>query len=133
MLYYQLLVDTPSLALSFDAKSQWLYAEWKGEHDTASIVAGCAAIRQCLAKTSCRKVLADSSQAVISWDEAAEWLGKNYFEVIARQGVRYLAWVCSSDLESHAWAKLALQHARQPTIALFYETTSADVWLRAQA
>jgi hypothetical protein len=131
MLYQHLLVDTPSFVLTFNETKQWLHAVWKGPHDAASIVAGCAAMQQCLRKNPCHKVLDDSSLSENDWDEVADWVGQHFFETMARQGVRYFAWVCPSDLVSRKSMELALQQATQPIVAMFNDVATARAWLQA--
>jgi len=127
------LVDTPSLVLSFDETRQCLQAEWKGQHDVVSVLAGCAAMRQCLTQMPCDKILDDSSQADSDWEEVADWVSQHFFSIIARHGIRYYAWIGSSDATIRRSMELAVQHCPQPKVALFDDAAAASAWLEAQA
>ncbi|WP_324672119.1 hypothetical protein [Hymenobacter sp. GOD-10R] len=132
MLQQDLLVDTPSFVLFYDRASQCIYAEWKGPHDATSVVAGCSAMRQSLAKQPCAKILDDSRQITNNWDEVAEWVGTDFFRILSKQGVRYFARICPTDPASRQSVKRTFQYAKHMEVALFDDVASAYAWLQDQ-
>ncbi|GGF15090.1 hypothetical protein GCM10011383_27900 [Hymenobacter cavernae] len=90
-------------------------------------------MRQCLSRMPCDKVLDDSSQVDSDWEEVADWVSQHFFSIIARQGVRYYAWIGSSDAAIRKSMELAVQHCSQPRVALFDDVAAASAWLNAQA
>ena len=56
----QLLLDTTSIAISFDPDNQWLYAEWKGPQDVQSVQTGAMEMLRLLRETGGHKVLNDN-------------------------------------------------------------------------
>jgi len=90
-------------------------------------------MRQSLAKQPCEKILDDSRQAMNSWDEVAEWVGQDFFRILAERGVRYVAWVYPADSASRQSVELASQYARHTEVALFEDADAGYAWLQQQS
>jgi len=127
---FRKLVDTPSLTVSYDNANEWLYVEWKGDHDQLSVWAGFEVIARCLQAWECKKILNDSSQVSSSWETAAQWLDRAFFECMAQKGVRYIAWIYSPHWPDQHTLDASLQFISNPIVIIFEELASAYAWLQ---
>jgi hypothetical protein len=127
---FRKLVDTPSLTVSYDGPNDWLYIEWKGEHDKTSVLAGFEVVIRCLQAWECRKILNDSSQVTSSWETAAQWLGRDFLDSIAQRGVRYVAWIYSPHWSDQHAIDASLQFITNPIVIMFEELATAYAWLK---
>ena len=123
------LRDTPSLCVFYDAANQWLYCQWLGQHDTASIRQSAETIFACLATQPCCKMLSDHSQLVGDWQAAAQGVVRRNFERLAAYGIVHVAWVCSLNCSDQAAMEQVLELTARPSVALFSDVASAYEWL----
>ncbi len=128
----QLLLDTPSIAISFDSIEKWLYAEWKGPQDVRSVQWGALEMLRLLEQEQCAKVLNDNRLVTTIWADAAEWGGKVWFPQMTDAGLRYFAWVYSPNAYSRLSTDLTLAHTtgELPHVATFDNLEAAADWLR---
>jgi hypothetical protein len=114
------LVDLPGLRVSRDEANGWLYNQWLGEHDEASVKYYAASICACLTARPCTKILSDHSGLVGNWQGASPWVGREYFDRLAQQGILYFAWVYNLGY----YDRVAMEKT------LFYTRRSSPMWLR---
>jgi hypothetical protein len=124
------LVDTSSLAISYDGLNQWLYIEWKGDHNKASVLAGFELILRCLQAWECHKLLNDSTQVTSPWEAVIGWEDRRLFQCLAQQGVRYVAWVYSPHSSDRSAIDATLQFTTHPIVIMFEEIATACSWLQ---
>lgn len=124
------LLDCPGLRVSSDEVNQWLYLEWQGVHDAASVQQHTALICACHRVWPWRKILSDHSPLVGSWQHSVPWIGGEYLATLARQGVTYFAWVYNASYQDWASMQEARFYATAPAIALFADLASACQWLQ---
>jgi hypothetical protein len=129
----QALVVTPTLCVAYDPPNQWLYAQWRGVHDTESVRAGAEAIFACLATHPCPKLLSDHSQLQGDWRPAIAPVVQRNFARLAAHGVSYVAWVCSWEYTDRVAMEQLLRQLSQPSVNLFDELASAYEWLAQRA
>ena len=125
------LVDAPGLRISYDPLNEWLYTQWRGRHDIASVKHYAQEIYACLMAQPCTKILSDHSELLGNWEGAAAWMNQQHFERMARQGIAYLAWVYAHDNRDRIAMDRSCFQLAQPVVAIFDDVAAAYAWLRS--
>ncbi|WP_460582113.1 hypothetical protein [Hymenobacter arcticus] len=124
------LLDSPGLRVSHDAPNGWLYNQWRGKHDAASIKMHADGVVACLAAQPCSKMLSDHSELIGAWHRMVPWIGGDYFDRLAALGVAHFAWVCAADYHDRIAMERACFLLPCPVVAIFSDVASAYDWLR---
>ena len=124
------LLDLPGLQVNYDEANGWLYNQWLGAHEAASVREHAAAICACHRAQPCSKILSDHSGLVGSWQHSVPWIGGEYLNTLAEQGVQYFAWVYNKGYHDRTAMEQALYYATRPVIAIFDDVASAYEWLQ---
>jgi len=124
------LFDSPGLRITYDARNEWLYNQWRGQHDEASVQAGGLQVYACLAQQPCTKVLSDHSELHGDWLQGDVRLSRYYFNRLAALGVVRFAWVYGPDYRDRAAMERACCLLTRPVVAIFDEVASAYEWLQ---
>ncbi|MGV3741345.1 MAG: response regulator [Burkholderiaceae bacterium] len=119
------------IEVSFDPKTQALYANWKGYQSVASIRVGCEAMLKFLDEKKLRKVLNDNTNVLGIWRSAAEWMAMDWFPRMKDAGMDAFAWVYSSSRLSQISTDdtLAMLDPGKYGIKLFHDKAEAQTWL----
>jgi hypothetical protein len=125
------LVDLPGLRVSCDEANGWLYNQWLGEHDETSVKHHAASICACLKARPYPKILSDHSGLVGNWQGASPWVGRDYFDRLAQQGILYFAWVYNLGYYDRVAMEKTLFYTTRPVVAIFGDVASAYDWLRS--
>ncbi|UOR05965.1 hypothetical protein MUN82_02410 [Hymenobacter aerilatus] len=125
----QPLLETPDFAISHDAAHHWLYVAWRGEYNAVAAITGCLLILRHIEATRAQKILNDSSQMLDGWNEVTRWVGEEFFQQLASQGVAAVAWVKAHDWPAQAAIDKAMQYVTQPLVDTFDDTVTAYRWL----
>ncbi len=127
----QTLLEEPHITISYDHLNEWLYADWHGDQDLASVQHGALEMLRLMQVQRCHKVLNDNTRVTSMWSEAAEWGGKEWFPAMTAAGLRYFAWVYSANLYSRLSTDLTLQFTvGNPVVATFDDLEIAKSWLK---
>ena len=126
----QILLEEPSITIAYDHLNEWLYADWHGEHNLASVQHGALEMLRLMQQQRCHKVLNDNTRVTSMWSEAAEWGGTEWFPAMTAAGLQYFAWVYSPNLYSRLSTDLTLQFTTgSPVVATFDDIDTAKAWL----
>jgi hypothetical protein len=125
------LVDLPGLRVSRDEVNGWLYNQWLGAHDEASVKYHAASICACLTARPCTKILSDHSGLLGNWQGASPWVGREFFDRLAQQGILYFAWVYNLGYYDRVAMEKTLFYTVRPVVATFGDVASAYDWLRS--
>ena len=126
----QTLLEDSTITIAYDHLNEWLYADWLGDQDLASVQAGAGEILRLLTQQRCEKILNDNTRVTSMWSEAAEWGGKEWFPAITAAGLRYFAWVYSPNVYSRLSTDLTLQFTTgNAVVATFDDVETAKAWL----
>jgi hypothetical protein len=126
------ILDTSAISIGYDSDNQWLYADWKGEHDQDSSQAGCMLLLEALRKHPCHKVLNDNSSITSTTVELSEW-GAWWLQEMMRAGLQYVAWVYPRNFAARQATEATLQLIPRPMVTTFDDVATAYLWLQAQA
>jgi hypothetical protein len=126
----QILLEEPHITVSYDHLNEWLYADWQGPQDLASVQHGALEMLRLLKLQRCHKVLNDNTRVTTMWSEAAEWGGKEWFPAMTAAGLTSFAWVYSPNVYSRLSIDLTLQFALgDPVVGTFDDLETAKAWL----
>lgn len=125
------LVDTPGLRVSRDEANGWLYNQWLGKHDEVSVKHHAASICACLTARPYTKILSDHSGLTGNWAGASPWVGHEFFDRLAKQGILYFAWVYNLGYYDRVAMEKTLFYTTRPVVATFGDVASAYDWLRS--
>lgn len=126
----QTLFDDSTITIAYDHLNEWLYADWRGDQNLASVQQGAGEILRLLTQQRCEKVLNDNTGVTSMWSEAAEWGGKEWFPAMTAAGLRYFAWVYSPNIYSRLSTDLTLQFTSgNAIISTFDDIDTAKAWL----
>lgn len=119
------------IEISYDPKSEILYANWKGYQSVASVRTGCETMLQLLSEKKLRRVLNDNTNVLGIWRSAAEWVAVDWFPRLKSAGMEAFAWVYSSSRLSQISTDdtLAMVDAATYGIKLFHDKSEAQAWL----
>ncbi|MDF7811647.1 hypothetical protein [Hymenobacter sp. YC55] len=126
----QTLFDIPGLTIAHDPINKWLYVTWRGEHSEESSMAGCAMILNKVRQTKSTAILNDSSQVLDGWSEVVRWIGQEFFQALADNGIQAIAWVASQNWPARIDIERVLSYATRPLVDTFEEVESAYSWLK---
>lgn len=74
----QILLHELHIVLAYDRVNEWLFADWRGEQNLASVQADCRDMLRFLVGHRCHKLLNDNLHIDNLWSEAAEWVGAEF-------------------------------------------------------
>lgn len=128
----KLLILEPYIAIEYDVLNNWIYANWTGDQTKDTVMAGCEKILQCLVKEQCSKVLNDNTHVTSTWADASEWVARDWFPRMSREGLRFFAWVYSPNAFSRLSTDQTLNYNIPDVIAIpFSDIETAMAWLKA--
>lgn len=120
----------PGLDIAYIAEGKYLQLNWKGFHSLHTIRAGCLKLADVLLNYDCHMVLNDNTNVMGSWEDAAEWVGKECFPMLENAGLKYFAWVYSPSTFSRLSADLVIETKKgDVVIQTFEDDEHARKWL----
>ena len=126
----QILLEEPNITIAYDHLNEWLYADWHGDQDLASVQHGASEMLRLMQQQRCHRVLNDNTRVTSMWSEAAEWGGTEWFPAMTAAGLQYFAWVYSPNIYSRLSTDLTLQFTTgSPVVATFDDIDTARAWL----
>lgn len=130
-MHLQTIVDSPELFIGYDTKNQWLYVDWKGEHDQASSRLACELMLDALRAWPCHKLLNDNSSIIRTTAQFTLW-GEWWRAEMRAAGLQYTAWVLPRDLLTLRVTESLIRSIDSPYVGTFDDVASAYVWLQQQ-
>lgn len=120
------------LDIEYDAYHHWIYANWKGQHDFATIKRGCNLIGDLLSAKGCTKFFNDNRLAQGKWYAATRWIVEEWVPLQEQNGLKAVAWVLSPSL-LHRLSTLKVLETMQTHIQVevFNEFSKAKHWLQS--
>ena len=133
MVYFdRILLDTPTLLVSYSSLHQLVQAQWRGRFDAASARQQCELLLAALpAAEPVHRMINDSSEAFGEWWEAGDWIGRVVAPALAAHGVRAVAWINAMDWPSRDAVASAVALAQELPIRTFDfdEAEAALAWV----
>ncbi|SFQ65130.1 hypothetical protein [Hymenobacter arizonensis] len=125
------IIDSPELFIGYDTKNDWLYVDWKGEHNQSSSQAGCELMLESLRAMPCQKILNDNSNITRTSMQLTQW-GIRWVEQMRLAGLQYIAWVLPQSLLARQSVESTVHAIEAPRVGTFDDVASAYVWLQQQ-
>jgi hypothetical protein len=116
-----------NLEVSFEPTHKYLYCNWLGFQNKESIMSSGKIILDLLKEKNCSKVLNDNTQVTGPWQEAAEWTATQWFPAMEKAGLKYFAWIFSSNIFAELSAKKAMPSSQ--IVKSFNSLNEARAWL----
>jgi hypothetical protein len=119
------------LEIEYNAYHHWIYANWKGHHDFATVKRGCELIADLLTTKGCTKFLNDNRLAQGNWDSATRWVAEVWIPRQEQNGLKAVAWVLSPSTLHRLSAQNVLEIMQTHIqIEVFNEYSKAKHWLQ---
>ncbi len=127
----KVIVDYPEVFIAHDPENDWLYIDWKGEHNQESSQAACKLMLECLRASQSQKILNDNSNITRTNMQLTLW-GAWWLEQMRQAGLQYIAWVLPPNLLDRQAVESIVHAIDTPRVGTFDDVASAYVWLQQQ-
>jgi hypothetical protein len=126
----QLLQETPSVSMYYDADNDWLFVDWRGELTLPLVQESCLALAKCFLKRPYTRIL-NSNQSVTDFSlNVPHWLYQEFIPLLSQSGIEYLAWVYSPNMLLKPFIDKLVSKIEVPVVNLFDDVESAASWLQ---
>ena len=125
----QTLFEQPGFSILYDADNCWLYVTWQGRHTGPASRECCEAILKQVHATRSSKILNDGSLDLDGWGDIASWVGQDFFDLLADNGVLAVAWVMPHNLRGLTDVNKVLAAITRPMVGTFADMEAAYSWL----
>jgi hypothetical protein len=102
------LFKAKNIEITYDPTHKYLYCNWIGFQNKQSIMNTGAIILDLLKQKGAAKVLNDNTLVTGPWQEAAEWTAQEWFPNMINAGLKYFAWIFSTNIFAELSAKKAM-------------------------
>lgn len=110
-----------------------LEVDWKGFQTLEAVKKGGMRMFSMLKTNGLHKILNDNTNVMGTWSEASDWAGKEWFPMMEKAGLKYLAWVYSPSAFSRLSAEKAVDVKVGNTVVQFFtDVESARNWLNGK-
>lgn len=119
------------ITIAYNDQFDWIYADWKGHQTEHSVITGCEKLLEACQVFNCSKLLNDNTNVAGIWTPAPAWVGNNWIPRIKNAGVRYFAWVYSSNNMGRVSADESIRNANEhEMIKTCDDLETAEKWLK---
>jgi PAS domain S-box-containing protein len=123
-------LEASGIEISYDNERSFISANWHGFHSLHSIKTGCLNILSTINKHSCNMVLNDNTNVMGTWDDAVEWVAREFFPMLQDTSLTHIAWVYSKSTFSRLSTDLTLETViGNVTTKTFDDKETAAKWL----
>lgn len=127
------LYEDDNLRVFYNKLQNRIDARWTGFHNGESVQHGAMVMMAMLKANKCTKILNDNREVLGTWSDALEWVGKTWFPIVEKAGLRHFAWINSADILSQfSVQKRADMAIGDVVLQFFSEIQSAEDWINNQ-
>lgn len=127
------LYEDDNLRVFYNKLQNRIDARWTGFHNGESVQHGAMVMMAMLKANGCTKILNDNREVLGTWSDALEWVGKTWFPIVEKAGLRHFAWINSDDILSQFSAQKRADMAIGDVLLQFFsEIQSAEDWINNQ-
>lgn len=120
------------LIIYFDEQNQWIYNDWVGYVAPENVMQGSMAVLEAIKTHRTAYGLNDNRHLVGRWDDAVDWIGKEWIPKATAAGLRYYAHVVDADSFAAASSENMLTRSEGHFhMRIFSDQGEAKAWLRA--
>lgn len=118
----------------YNKEKNYIYSNWRGFVTIEEVIAGCNMCIEALKAFSCPYLLNDNSRLYGPWQDANDWIVKDWAPRAIDAGLKFFAHVISPNLfvEVSARDMEARFESVDFTIRLFEDKAKAEIWLQEQ-
>ena len=124
------LFDAPGLTVTHDADQRILQLRWRGKRADELTVTYLAVVLRQVRATRSTAILTDATLDADDWTNLTGWLAEDYFQDLADNGVKAVAWVVSRNQQARADMNDVLINVTRPLTDSFADAEAAYAWLR---
>jgi hypothetical protein len=125
----QLLQETPSVSVYYDADNDWLFVDWRGELTLPLVQESCLLLAECILAHPYTRIL-NSNQNVTDFTlNVPIWLHQEYLPLLSHTDIEYLAWVYAPNMLLKPFIDKLVSKIEVPVVNLFDDVESAASWL----
>lgn len=122
------------LTVGFDAQNQWIYNDWRGMLTTDNVMQGCRGVLELLELTHCPHILNDNRGVIGSWNQANDWIEKEWMPKALAAGLTRFAHVVAPGIFGQLSAEeMHLRVGQRFEMRLFQDFNQAKAWLTEAA
>lgn len=119
------------LTIYYDEENNWIYNNWEGYVTPENVKQGAMAVLDAFRAHNVFCVLNDNSKLVGPWDQAVEWIEKEWTPLIIDAGLRYFAHVVDKDSFAATSAETMAERTQSHfKMQLFNNLADAQKWLQ---
>ncbi|AIZ63974.1 hypothetical protein PK28_10260 [Hymenobacter sp. DG25B] len=119
------------MTTEYDTVNNWVYNNWIGPQDLASVMAGSEAGLKLLRKHSCSLLLNDNRHTVEHWDYAVEWVVAQWLPRALAAGLTHYAQVIRAESPTSLSADVLYRAiSEQVEMRVFISLAEAQDWLQ---
>ncbi|MBC8986960.1 PAS domain-containing protein [Pedobacter sp. N36a] len=127
------LYEDDNLRVFYNKLQHRIDAKWTGFHNGESVQHGAMVMMAMLKANGCTKILNDNREVLGTWSDALEWVGKTWFPIVEKAGLRHFAWTNSADMLSQFFTKKREDIAIGGVVVQFFsEIQSAEDWINSK-
>jgi hypothetical protein len=118
------------LSIEHDVGRNWLYNNWQGLLSTAAVMQGCTGVLRVLEATHCPYVLNDNRAVIGSWQQANDWIEREWMPKALAAGMHRFAHIVAPGVFGQASAEeMHLRVGSRFEMQLFQDMETARQWL----
>lgn len=118
------------IRLEYNSALKCVVADWCGFHSFHTVKTGCLKVLGAVVENKCSLILNDNTNLMGTWDDAAEWVAKDFFPMLQQANVTHIAWVYSSSTFGRFSADLTIDSMSNDIIVkTFNDKSKAEEWL----
>ncbi len=119
------------LTIRYERENNWIYNEWRGVLSIDSVMQGATAVLEIMRATACPYLLNDNLAVVGSWNQANDWIAREWMPQALELGLRRFAHVVAPGTFVQVSAEeMQKRAAERFAMELFSNVEEARVWLR---
>jgi len=119
-----------NIEILYDKVKRCITADWSGFHSFHSVKSGCLKVLSAVTESKYHMILNDNTNVMGTWDEAGEWVSKEFFPMLEQAGVTHVAWVYSPSTFSRLTADMVIDTLRANiSVRAFDSMQDARLWL----
>ena len=121
----------PYLTIEWDAANHWLYNRWMGLLSTENVIQGATEGLAIMQELGCTAILNDNREVTGSWNQANEYLAREWIPRAVALGLRRFAHVLAPGLFAQMSAEqLHVRVGELFEMQLFNDVDAAQRWLQ---
>jgi PAS domain S-box-containing protein len=122
-----------NISIIYNKEFNRLDLDWIGHQNMDTVKHGCLKTLEMILRFKISRILNNNLKVIGSWSDASEWVGRIFFPMMEKKGVKSVAWIYSSDPFNQFSAKKSVDVAIGSINTQFFTTVAeAEEWINKQ-